>query len=229
MPRKRHKNKEEFRGAILEAAREVFSSDGYGNFSMRKLARQIGYSPTTIYLYFKDKDDLLFCLCEEFYKELHQKIREIEAEGAGLLDTLRKVLLAYVSFGLAHQEQYRVAFFTNPTIYGSPMEFLENDTMSRRTYLEYRQIVARGCEAGVLSGFDADTFAQVLWAGVHGIITAAVHTGGISPWSIRLYWQSLWLQVYLMASGLSSLFEGYSGSRLLDCELLASRAEHFHK
>jgi hypothetical protein len=69
-----------------------------------------------------------------------------------------------------------VAFFTNPTIYGSPTEFLENDTMSRRTYLEYREIVARCCEAGVLSGFDADTFAQVLWAGVHGVITAALHT-----------------------------------------------------
>ncbi len=72
MAEKRHKNKEEFRRAILEAAREVFSSDGYGNFSLRKLARKIGYSPTTIYLYFKDKDDLLFCLCEEFYAELYQ-------------------------------------------------------------------------------------------------------------------------------------------------------------
>jgi len=173
---KRHKQKEEFRNAILEAARELFSSDGYWNFSMRKLARRIGYSPTTIYLYFKDKDDLLFCLCEGFYTELNQTIRGIEAEGAGLLETLRKVLLAYVSFGLANQEHYRVAFFTNPTIYGSPLEFLENDTMSRRTYLEYREMVAKCCEAGVLSGYDADTFAQVLWAGVHGVITAALHT-----------------------------------------------------
>jgi AcrR family transcriptional regulator len=64
MSEKRHKNKEAFRREILDAAREVFSVDGYGNFSMRKLARRIGYSPTTIYLYFRDKDELLFCLCE---------------------------------------------------------------------------------------------------------------------------------------------------------------------
>jgi len=176
MAEKRHKNKEEFRRAILEAAREIFSTDGYGNFSLRKLARKIGYSPTTIYLYFKDKDDLLFCLCEEFYTELCQTLQMIEGEDAGLLETLRKTLLAYVSFGLAKPEHYRVAFFTNPTIYGSPLEFMENDTMSRRTYLNYRELVARCCEADVLCGYDAETLAQVLWAGVHGVISAALHT-----------------------------------------------------
>ncbi len=176
MADKRHKNKEEFRRSILEAARELFSSDGYGNFSMRKLARRISYSPTTIYLYFKDKDDLLFCLCEEFYSELYQTLQRIEEEGAGLPETLRKVLLTYVSFGLANPEHYRVAFFTNPTIYGSPLEFLENDTMSRRAYLKYRDLVARCCDAGVLCGCDAETLAQVLWASVHGLISAALHT-----------------------------------------------------
>ncbi|MDD2338196.1 MAG: TetR/AcrR family transcriptional regulator [Geobacteraceae bacterium] len=176
MVEKKHRDKEEFRRAILEVAREVFSSDGYGNFSMRKLARRIGYSPTTIYLYFKDKDDLLYCLCEEFFAEMYLTIQRIEGEGAGLLETLRKVLLVYVSFGLANPEHYRVAFFTNPTTYGSPVEFLENDTMSRRNYLKYRELVARCCEAGLLCGFDADTLAQVLWAGVHGVISAALHT-----------------------------------------------------
>lgn len=176
MAEKRHKNKEEFRRTILEAARGVFSSDGYGNFSMRKLARRIGYSPTTIYLYFKDKDDLLFCLCEDFYAELYQNFEKIEGEGNGLQETLRNVLLAYVSFGLANPEHYRVAFFTNPTVYGSPLDFLEKDTISRRAYLCYRDLVERCCDAGVLCGFDADTISQVLWSGVHGVISAALHT-----------------------------------------------------
>jgi AcrR family transcriptional regulator len=173
---RRHKNKEAFRREILEAAREAFSSDGYGNFSMRKLARRIGYSPTTIYLYFRDKDELLFCLCEELYAELYQVLLKIEEEGGGLLETVRKVLLAYVSFGLAHPEHYRVAFFTNPSVYGSPSDFLENDTMSRRVYLRYRDLVAECCETGVLCRKDADILAQVLWTGVHGIISAALHT-----------------------------------------------------
>lgn len=168
--------KEEFRREILEAAREIFSLDGYGNFSMRKLARRIGYSPTTIYLYFKDKDEILFCLCEDFYVELYQTILKIEGENTDLLTTLRKVLLTYVSFGLANPEQYRVAFFTNPSVYGSPAAYLENDTMSRRAYFHYRDLVTACSAAGILIRMDVDTLAQVLWAGVHGVVSAALHT-----------------------------------------------------
>lgn len=168
--------KEEFRHEILAAAREIFSSDGYGNFSMRKLARRIGYSPTTIYLYFKDKDEILFCLCEELYAGLHQTILKIEGENSDLLTTLRKVLLTYVAFGLANPEQYRVAFFTNPSVYGSPAAYLKNDTLSRRAYFHYRDLVASCSAAGILITMDADTLAQVLWAGVHGVVSAALHT-----------------------------------------------------
>ncbi len=56
---KRAKYKEEFPREILDAARSLFVSEGYANFSMRKLAEKTEYSPTTINLYFKDKDDLL--------------------------------------------------------------------------------------------------------------------------------------------------------------------------
>lgn len=168
--------KEVFRHEILEAAREIFSSDGYGNFSLRKLARRIGYSPTTIYLYFKDKDEILFCLCEKLYVELYQTILKIEGENTDLLTTLRKVLLAYVTFGLTNPEQYRVAFFTNPSVYGSPAAYLENDTMSRRAYFHYRELVAACSAAGILINMDVDTLAQVLWAGVHGVVSAALHT-----------------------------------------------------
>ena len=176
MTDKNLQKKEEFRHEILEAAREVFSTDGYGNFSMRKLARRIGYSPTTIYLYFKDKDEILFCLCEELYAELYQTLLKIEGEEKDLMTTLRNVLLAYVSFGLANPEHYRVAFFTNPSVYGSPSEYFDNDTMSRRAYLHYRGLVDSCCAAGVLITMDPDVLAQVLWAGVHGVVSAALHT-----------------------------------------------------
>lgn len=176
MSDKRTKDKEAFRREILDAARELFSVDGYGSFSLRKLARRIGYSPTTIYLYFRDKDELLFCLCEDFYGGLYRRLAEIEEHGAGLLATVRKVLLAYVSFGLANPEHYRVAFFTNPSIYGSPDEFLERDTVSRAVYLRYRALIANCCDAGVLIRMDIDTLSQILWSGVHGIVSAALFT-----------------------------------------------------
>jgi AcrR family transcriptional regulator len=172
----RHKDKEEFRREILAAARELFSSDGYGNFSMRKLARRIGYSPTTIYLYFVDKDDLLFCLSEELFNELDKALQQLSEEGGGPLEILRRALLMYVEFCLANPEHYRVAFFTSPVVYGSPKEYLEQDTMSRRAYFQYRDLVTECCAAGALRSMDPELLAQVLWAGVHGVVAAAIYT-----------------------------------------------------
>ncbi len=169
-----HSNKEEFRRDILSAARELFSRDGYENFSMRKLARRIGYSPTTIYLYFRDKDDLLFCLCEELFTEMGSAIARLMEEGGAPLDILRRVLLTYVEYGLENPEHYRVAFFSSPVVYGSPQEYLDRDTMSRRAYFQFRDLVAECRDSGCLRPMEADLLAQALWAAMHGVIAAAI-------------------------------------------------------
>src|SRR5262244_2221370 len=62
---RRIREKQALRQEILDAARELFVTEGYENVSMRKVAERIEYSPTTIYLYFKDKADLHDCICEE--------------------------------------------------------------------------------------------------------------------------------------------------------------------
>ena len=54
---RRERQKEHLREEILEAARELFLKEGVENVSMRAIAKRIEYSPTTIYLYFKDKWD----------------------------------------------------------------------------------------------------------------------------------------------------------------------------
>ncbi|MFH4082248.1 helix-turn-helix domain-containing protein, partial [Acinetobacter baumannii] len=60
---RRERSRQETRQAILEAAIQMFEREGYEGFSLRQVAENIGYTPTTIYLYFKDKDDLLFAVC----------------------------------------------------------------------------------------------------------------------------------------------------------------------
>jgi AcrR family transcriptional regulator len=172
----RQKNKETFRREILDAARELFSREGYGNFSMRRLAKRIEHSPTTIYLYFRDKDEILFCLCEELFAELYREMADLWNGGGQPLEILRNALRMYVEFGVANPEHYKVAFFTSQSVYGSPHEYLENDTMSRRAYFYYRDLVAECSTSAQLRPMDADLLAQVLWTGVHGIVAAIIFT-----------------------------------------------------
>src|SRR3954468_4128407 len=64
--KERHeRDREAVRRSILDAARELFVSEGFQNVSIRKIAERIEYSPAAIYGYFPSKDDIFFALAEE--------------------------------------------------------------------------------------------------------------------------------------------------------------------
>ena len=60
---RREREKSETRDKILDAARELFVTEGYEGVSMRKVADKIEYSPTAIYVHFADKEELFRELC----------------------------------------------------------------------------------------------------------------------------------------------------------------------
>src|SRR5947209_20407008 len=107
--RHRHaQEKQELRQAILTAAGELFLEQGYERFSLRKVAERIGYSPTTIYLYFRDKDDLLFTVVDEGFVRFGQ---QLAAAAASTVDPWERIIAlsrAYVAFGLQNPEYYQL-------------------------------------------------------------------------------------------------------------------------
>ena len=59
---RKEREKKEMRQAILDAALTLFREKGYDAVSIRNIAEAIEYSPATIYLYFKDKNEIFFAL-----------------------------------------------------------------------------------------------------------------------------------------------------------------------
>src|SRR5690349_8886038 len=76
---RREQEKAELRQTILKAAGELFLKQGYDRFSMRQLAEHIGYSVATPYLYFRDKDDLLFTVVDEGFTRFQQQLQDAAA------------------------------------------------------------------------------------------------------------------------------------------------------
>jgi AcrR family transcriptional regulator len=68
---RQERDREAVRRSILDAARELFVSEGYRNVSIRKIAEKIEYSPANIYGYFPSKDDIFYALAEEGFRLLH--------------------------------------------------------------------------------------------------------------------------------------------------------------
>jgi len=181
---KRQRYKEEFRQEILHAARDLFIDAGYEKFSMRKLAEKIDYSPTTIYFYFKDKDDLLFAICEEVAEQFFANLNLIRAKYTDPIETLRQALLSMIEFGLNNPNQYKVFFFTSPDVYGTHAEFMEKESMARNSFLVFREIVRNCIQKGKLREMDTEVLTQVLSVATHGLIGMTIYRKNF-PWADR--------------------------------------------
>jgi TetR/AcrR family fatty acid metabolism transcriptional regulator len=77
------------RDRILRSAIRIFSQKGFFNSKVSEIARLAGVADGTIYLYFKNKDDLLISLFEEKMAEVVADVRSRVAAADGALDRLR--------------------------------------------------------------------------------------------------------------------------------------------
>lgn len=172
---RRAREKAELREEILDAARELFVREGYQNFSMRRLAERIEYSPTTIYLHFKDKADLLFSLCEETFSRLVQQLETIASLATDPLEGLRAGMLAYVEFGVKHPANYLVTFVL-PRPVGTPGSdrYLCPTGMGMRAFDCLRQAIAQCVRAGKFRKLDLEKTSQAIWAALHGVTSLLV-------------------------------------------------------
>jgi len=181
---RREREKEEVRGRILDAARDLFVRDGYEAVTMRKIAEAVEYSPTAIYLHFKDKESLVRELCMADFDSLAKAFQRIARE-PDPLERLRKVGLAYADFALEHPNHYRLMFMTP-----HPAPGKDDEQAAKRkgnpeadAYAFLLATVAEAIEKGLLRPEvrDPHLVAQAAWAGVHGVVSLHVAKGE-DPW-----------------------------------------------
>jgi AcrR family transcriptional regulator len=168
-------DKENLRQEIMDAAREMFVAEGYQNVSMRKIAEKIGYSATTIYLYFKDKNDLLHQICEQTFARLAQNIKAINLLSDNPLEKLRSGLREYVHFGLKHPSQYEIVFITPLPV---KVEGSFEDSNGSVAFDTLRTVIAECVAAHLLKETDVELLSQTLWAGIHGVTSLLIQHDG---------------------------------------------------
>ncbi|BCS32330.1 TetR family transcriptional regulator [Luteitalea sp. TBR-22] len=181
---RRQRQKAQVRQEILTAARAMFAEEGFEAVTMRKLAARIEYSPTAIYLHFKDKHAVLEAVCEETFGQLAERLAKLAAKGLPPLEFLREGLRLYVQFGLQHPSDYTLTFtMRTGKDEASPEAF---STSAGFRAFDYLRQALRGCIAsGDLPPIDVDVAAQSLWAATHGIVSLLIAHGGLFPFVSR--------------------------------------------
>jgi AcrR family transcriptional regulator len=171
---RRVREKESLRQHILDAARELFATEGYRNVSMRKIAERIEYSPTTIYLYFNDKSELLLSLCEETFSILIERFAQLDQEIEDPVERLRLGLKSYVIFGIEHPNHYKVTFMEQVDNLDKAAEEKMKESKGMQAFKNISETVSRCVAQGRFRAVDIEVTSQALWAAVHGITSLLI-------------------------------------------------------
>jgi AcrR family transcriptional regulator len=182
---RRERQKEHLREEILDAARELFLKEGVENVSMRRIAQKIEYSPTTIYLYFKDKWDLFHSICEEAFAKLMLDMEAIKQTESDPIECVRRGAVTYINFGLTHPNHYRVVFLMpHEHLIDGEKAFHFSGSAGEKSFMYLVTQVQRGMEQGKFRKGDPMMVAQTAWAAMHGL-TSLLITNPEFPWVER--------------------------------------------
>jgi AcrR family transcriptional regulator len=170
---RREREKSETRDKILDAARELFVTEGYEGVSMRRVAEMIEYSPTAIYVYFADKNELFRELCHQDYARLAE-IFQSSAMPTDPIERLKRIGAVYADFGVRYPNHYKFMFMTQHPGMETDAEGREiRGNPERDGYAFLKWAVQQAIDAGSFRPElrDAELIAQTLWAGIHGVIS----------------------------------------------------------
>ena len=158
----KQRTRDDLKQTILSHARSLIQDYGTHKFSMRKLATELKCSPGTLYLYFKNKEEIVNSLVNTAFEELSQQLKLIKQEQAQPLNYLKQLMRAYIEFGLEHHEHYQFAFMTKRSNSKGP--YKPHDAF------EILSDTVKSCvDEKLFHCNDIQLISQTLWAGIHGI------------------------------------------------------------
>jgi AcrR family transcriptional regulator len=169
---RKKKEKADKRTLILDAARQIFLEKGYEQTSIRNIAEQIEHSPGTIYLYFKDKDDIFHTLHEEGFSRMLQKMEPLQFV-SDPFERLKALGLVYLDFAKNNKDFYDLMFVIESPLKQEAKN--EEWPMGQRTLNALKEIIRQCQQTGRFKGKNVDYLSFIIWSGVHGMATLYGH------------------------------------------------------
>jgi AcrR family transcriptional regulator len=166
---RRQRERTQIRERILDAALEVFATDGAEGVTMRALADAIEYTPPVIYAHFRDKDAIIEELC---YRQLRAFAKAFASFGnLDPVERLRQIGYVYVDFATTNPSHFRFLFLQQHQ-YTKSDEEIGKDDPQQNAYAYLKQTAIEAVEAGLLRAefTDGEEVAQMCWGAAHGVV-----------------------------------------------------------
>ncbi|MGH9113444.1 MAG: TetR/AcrR family transcriptional regulator [Acidimicrobiales bacterium] len=174
-PRARRGEGAALRDEILAAAEGLLLDTGSVEaVSIRAVADAVGVTPPSIYRHFADKNVLIFEVCARHFTALEAHIGRACTGIDDPVESLAALGKAYVEFGLANPEPYRIMFMTRADI--TPDEYQGAALAQSASFGVLMHCVQDCIDAGRIKPQYTDAYRLSLgfWARVHGITSLRV-------------------------------------------------------
>ena len=175
---KREVKKEQTRLAIVAAAVDLFSRKGYEKTSIEDLAKTAGIGKSTVYTYFKAKEEIFLAFCDEELEYSFSTLRERVDPDAPLIEQLHTLFMLQYEYVTRNREFGRI--LVRETLFPKSVSILVQESNQR--YLDaLGEILARAKERGEIrpeldNFFLAAHFFMIYLGSLSGLYTGYLTT-----------------------------------------------------
>lgn len=165
-------NEQNLKEKILESSRRQLFEEGYRNFSLRKIAREVGVTATSIYLHFDSKDHLLHTLMEESIEELNNQLQDAVLDLFDPIKKLEALAHVYVNFALKNPREYQILYMVSSDEMSRYPK--EKFRQARRGYEIVTDTLQEGVSKNLLDEPRPRIAAYTFWAQLHGVMSVVL-------------------------------------------------------
>ena len=171
---------ERIKDNIINEAMKLILEMGFDNMSLRKLADRVGMSATNLYYYYSNKDEIYLNIQIKGFKLLQKKLEKVFLSEKEPLESLRKMIWAYLEFGFKNRDYYQIMLNSETPRY---LEYKNTNSKIEPVAFEAKQMAINAISVPLKSLLqisndnpdfpEEDTYfrAYQLWITLHGIIT----------------------------------------------------------
>jgi AcrR family transcriptional regulator len=171
---RKQRERERRRQQIIVAAKRVFSEKGYSKSTMEDIAREAELSPGTLYLYFKNKDELYASLSLRILQYLNIRLEDVKKEK----DIQPRQKVAAIKEALFDVYQFDPMILINmfhlqssETLKNLSSPLLENITeLSRNSLTILAEIFQENSGQNDFTNHNPDAIADIIWSLFTGVV-----------------------------------------------------------
>jgi AcrR family transcriptional regulator len=178
---RRGEEKERRRAEILDAAQALYLEKGWDALTVDQVARNARLSRALVYVYFRDKEELLFAIGERAMHLLRDRFIEAAASHPRGLDQIEAIGRAYMSY--AYDFPHYFDFCSRFHAHSMALDPGSNEGACATAGDEVMATVVGAITSGIRDGSirsdvgEPTLLAVTLWAFTHGLIQLAMAKG----------------------------------------------------